>query len=62
MKNSVIKITKIGDDGYKVISIRIKENTLNLIDDISSQTNRSRNSIINILLENAVQNIEVEDM
>ncbi len=62
MKNNVIKITKIGDDGYKVISIRIKENTLNLIDDISSQTNRSRNSIINILLENAVQNIEVEDI
>ena len=62
MKNNVIKITKIGDDGYKVISIRIKENTLNLIDDISSQTNRSRNSIINILLENAVQNIEVEEI
>ncbi len=62
MKTNVIKITKIGDDGYKVISIRIKENTLNLIDDISSQTNRSRNSIINILLENAVQNIEVEDI
>lgn len=50
-----LKITKKnnlkGDDGYKTFSIRIKENTVNKLDVISSQTNRSRNELINIMLD-----------
>ena len=61
MERRKIKITKKGDDGYKVISVRIREGTLETIDGISKQTNRSRNEVINILLENAAGDIEIEE-
>ena len=54
-----IKINKKGEDGYKVISVRIKEGTLKKIDDISLKSNRSRNELINILLESSVDDVEV---
>ncbi|MBE5041085.1 ribbon-helix-helix protein, CopG family [Ructibacterium gallinarum] len=60
MKN-IIKIKKRGDDGYKIISIRIKENILKKIDHISAESNHSRNELINILLENSIDNIEIEE-
>ncbi len=59
--NNTIKIKKKGDDGYKIISVRIKENTLAKIDTISAESNYSRNELINILLENAIENVEIED-
>ena len=59
--NNVIKIKKRGDDGYKIISVRIKESTLSKIDSISSGSNYSRNELINILLENAIKNVEIEE-
>ena len=46
MAKTVIKINKKGDDGYKVISVRIKEGTLEKIDDLSQKSNRSRNESI----------------
>ena len=49
MAKTVIKINKKGDDGYKVISVRIKEGTLQKIDDLSQNSNRSRNELINII-------------
>lgn len=61
MEHRKITISKKGDDGYKVISVRLKEKTLEAIEDISSQTNRSRNEVINILLDGAVLDAEVED-
>lgn len=61
MERRKIKISKKGDDGYKVISVRIREGTLETIDGISKQTNRSRNEVINILLENAAGDIEIEE-
>ena len=59
MDKSVIKINKRGEDGYKTISLRIKEGTLKKIEDLSAKSNRSRNEIINILLENSVDNVEI---
>ncbi len=59
MPKDIIKIKRRGDDGYKVISIRIKESTLNKLEDLVKKTNRSRNEIINILLENSVDNVEI---
>ena len=44
-----------------MISVRIREGTLETIDGISKQTNRSRNEVINILLENAAGDIEIEE-
>ena len=36
-----------GEDGNKVISIRIKEDLLGQLDALATQSNRSRNEVIN---------------
>ena len=59
MSNKVIKINKKGDDGYKIISIRIKDGTLEKLDTLSQKSNRSRNEIINIILESSIDDVEV---
>jgi len=59
MAKNVIKINKKGEDGYKIISVRIKEGTLKKIDDLSTESNRSRNELINIILENSVDDVEI---
>lgn len=59
MTKATIKINKKGEDGYKIISVRIKEGTLKKIDDLSNESNRSRNEIINIILENSVDDVEI---
>lgn len=59
MSKNTIKINKKGEDGYKVISVRIKEGVLNKIDDLSKESNRSRNELINIILENSVDDVEI---
>ena len=60
-----IKITKKaarrGDDGYKVVSVRMKEEMLERLDKLSSQTNRSRNELINLLLDAAMKIVKVEE-
>lgn len=50
-----------GEDGYKVFSIRIKEETVAKIDAISMQTGRSRNELIGKLLDYAVERCKVEE-
>jgi len=50
-----------GEDGNKVISIRIKEDLLGEIDSLASQSNRSRNEVINLLLRDAVGRAEIEE-
>jgi len=49
-----------GEDGYKTFSIRIKEETVLNLDELSKETNRSRNELINILLDYAINNCEVK--
>ena len=39
-----------GDDGHKVVSVRMKDETITRLDNLSLQTNRSRNELINLLL------------
>lgn len=60
-----IKITKKqnrkGDDGYKIVSVRMKEEMIEQLDHLSAQTNRSRNELINILLESAIKIVKVEE-
>ena len=50
-----------GEDGYKVFSIRIKEETVDKLDAISAKTGRSRNEIIGLFLEYAADRCEVKD-
>lgn len=59
MTKNVIKINKKDDDGYKVISVRIKEKILKKIDELSLASNRSRNELINIILENSIDDVEI---
>ena len=61
MESKKIIIPKKSDDDYKVISIRIKGKTLESIENISLKTNRSRNEVINILLETGVSNTEISE-
>ena len=49
-----------GEDGYKIFSIRIKEETVAQLDRLAQETNRSRNELINILLDYAIENSEVK--
>lgn len=49
-----------GEDGYKTFSIRIKDETVSNLDLLSKETNRSRNELINILLDYAIGNCEVK--
>lgn len=57
-----LKISKNlkGEDGYKTFSIRIKDDIVGQLDQIASETNRSRNELINIMLQFAIDNVEVE--
>ena len=61
--NKKLQITKKsaakGDDGYKVFSVRIKEETVDKLEKLVMETNRSRNELINILLEFGIENCEV---
>lgn len=50
-----------GEDGYRVFSIRIKEETVAKIDAISIQTGRSRNELIGKFLDYAVDRCKVEE-
>ena len=50
----------MGDDGYKIFSIRIKEETSKKLDALSQETNRSRNELINIMLDWSIDNIEIK--
>lgn len=49
-----------GEDGYKTFSIRIKDETLEKLEALSKETNRSRNELINILIDYAIENCEVK--
>lgn len=50
-----------GEDGYKTFSIRIKDVTVARIDDVSAQTGRSRNELIGIFLDYALDKCIIEN-
>ena len=60
-----IKITKKslirGEDGYKIISVRMKDETLASLENLAAKTNRSRNEVINILLESALDIVKIDE-
>ena len=60
MSNDSLIIQKRGDDGNRVISVRIKETTLAELDRIAAESNYSRNELINLILEHGFKNIEIE--
>lgn len=60
MKNDPIIIKKRGEDGNRVITVRISETTLAKLDELAAASNRSRNELINIMLEYGVENAEIK--
>ena len=60
MANTPLVIKKRGEDGNKVISVRIKEDLLAELDQASSETNISRNELINIILRHGLDNLKIE--
>ena len=53
MNSEPLIIKKRGEDGNRIITVRIREDTL-------AERNRSRNERINIILAHGVKNIEIE--
>ena len=60
MGKETLVIKKRGEDGNKIISVRIREDTLKELDKIASESNYSRNELINIILDYGVHNIEIQ--
>lgn len=48
-----------GEDGYKTFSIRIKDETVEKLDKIASESNRSRNDIISLMIDFGIENCEI---
>lgn len=59
MKNEPLKIKKRGEDGNRVITVRIREETLTALDRIAAESNYSRNELINLILSHGIENIEI---
>lgn len=44
-----------GEDGHRVFSVRVRVETLKKIENLSTETGRSRNEIVCLLLDYAVE-------
>ena len=55
------KVAKRGDDGYKIVSVRMKDELIDRLDQLSADTNRSRNELINLLLNAAINIVKIEE-
>lgn len=55
------KLPRKGDDGYRIVSVRMKETLIGRLDELSEKSNRSRNELINLLLESAVDIVKIDE-
>ena len=60
MNNEPLRIKKRGDDGTRIITVRIREETLAALDKIASEANYSRNELINLMLTHEIETIIIE--
>ena len=60
MKLDPLVIKRKGEDGNRVITVRIREDILAKLDKLSAETNHSRNELINLILAHGVDNIEIQ--
>jgi metal-responsive CopG/Arc/MetJ family transcriptional regulator len=60
MANEPLIIKKRGEDGNKIITVRIREDILAGLDRLANESNYSRNELINIILDYGVKNIEIQ--
>ena len=50
-----------GEDGYHTFSIRIKNETVNKLDQIAKRTGHTRNALIGTFLEYAIDRCMIEE-
>ena len=55
----IITKKKRGEDGHKTLSIRVREDIINRLDVLADETGRSRNELIGLLLDFAIENSKV---
>ena len=60
MGSEPLRIKKRGEDGNRVLTLRIREDTLAALDRLAAESNYSRNELINIILRCGVEHIRVE--
>ena len=60
MSKEPLIIKKRGEDGNRIISVRIREEILIALDKIAAESNYSRNELINIILDYGIHNIEIQ--
>ena len=48
-----------GEDGHKTLALRVREDIIKRLDTLADQTGRSRNELIGLLLDFAIENSEV---
>ena len=59
MKKDTLIIKRRGEDGNRLITVRVKEEILAKIDKNANESNHSRNELINIILQDGIDNIEI---
>lgn len=60
MASEPLIIKKRGEDGNKIITVRIREDILAGLDRLANESNYSRNELIKIILDYGVKNIEIQ--
>ena len=55
------KSTRRGDDGHKVVSVRMRDETIARLDALSTETTRSRNELINLLIAAALDGVRSDE-
>jgi metal-responsive CopG/Arc/MetJ family transcriptional regulator len=50
-----------GDDGSRHLSVRLKKELLDRLDEVSEKTDYSRNQLVSVLLNLALDNCEIEE-
>ncbi len=62
MKNKLIISKKPkGEDGHKTFSVRLPQETVERLEKLAKETQRSRNDLINVLLNYALDHSEAEN-
>jgi len=49
-----------GEDGYRTFSVRLRESVVSRMDNLSRETGRSRNELISMFLEYALEHYKLE--
>ncbi len=55
------KDEKRGEDKTRVVSLRMREELVQQLDELSRQSNRSRNDIVNYLVQYGVDHLKIVD-